>query len=146
MSTFLLHVHGFLPYLFVILMLVTLAMGVSSLNAGTFSLRQKLLARIVLILAHVQLIFGLAVLFLGDSARGAFATGMSTIMKTPELRLKFVEHPSMMIIAIALITIGFARAKRTTDSKTKNKNILIFYGLGFLLILSRIPYAAWFNL
>ncbi len=146
MSDILLQLHGLLPYLFLILMLATLAMSVSSLNKSTFTLRQMLLARIVLLLAHVQLLIGLAVLFLGDAARGAFANGMAEVMKTPELRVQYVEHPTTMILGIALITIGFARAKRAANGKAKNKNILIFYGIGLLLILSRIPYAAWFNL
>jgi hypothetical protein len=116
------------------------------LSSGKFTLRRMALARVTMILAHIQLIFGLGVLFLGDSAAAAMSQGMGNIMQTAELRLRFVEHPMMMVLAIALITIGFSRAKRAATNKAKNRNILLFYGIGFLLILSRIPYAAWFNL
>lgn len=146
MSELLLRIHSLLPYLFLVFMILVLAMSIGALSAGNFSIRQMLLARIVLILAHVQLLFGLAVLFLSDAAQATFSLGMGEIMKDAELRNRFVEHPMMMIIGVALITIGFSRSKRTAESKAKNKNILIFYGIGLLIILSRIPYAAWFNL
>jgi hypothetical protein len=51
-----------------------------------------------------------------------------------------------MLIAVALITIGYSRSKRVDNPKAKNRSILIFYGLGLVLILIRLPYAAWFNL
>jgi hypothetical protein len=48
-----------------------------------------------------------------------------------------------MILAVALITIGFARSKRANTDKKKARNILIFYAIGLLLILSRLPYQVW---
>jgi hypothetical protein len=84
-------------------------------------------------------------LFFGDFARAAWATGVGNVMKTPELRLALVEHPLTMIIGVALITIGFSRSKRAETDKAKNRNILIFFLIGLVLMLSRIPYQAWFN-
>ena len=60
-------------------------------------------------------------------------------------RLLALEHPFTNIIAIALITIGWSRHKKKTDDTAKFKSIAIFYGLGLLLILSRIPLGQWFN-
>jgi hypothetical protein len=60
-------------------------------------------------------------------------------------RLLAVEHPFTKIIAIVLITVGWSRHKKFVEGKKKFKNIAIFYGLGLLLILSRIPYGQWFN-
>jgi hypothetical protein len=146
MSDILIRLHSLIPYLFLVLMLLLLVMTIAGLSSGKFTLKQMALARVTLILAHIQLLFGLGVLFLGDAASAAMSQGMGQIMKTAELRLRFVEHPMMMIIAIALITIGFSRVKRASTNSAKNRNILIFFGIGLLLILSRIPYAAWFNL
>jgi hypothetical protein len=42
------------------------------------------------------------------------------------------------IIAIALITIGWSKHKKLMTSESKFKTFLFFYGLGLLLILSRI--------
>ena len=65
-------------------------------------------------------------------------------MKTKEVRLLAVEHPLMMIIAIVLITIGWSKHKKKTTDTAKFKMFAIFYGLGLLVILSRIPWNNWF--
>jgi hypothetical protein len=65
-------------------------------------------------------------------------------MKIPELRLTMLEHPLINIIGIVLITIGWSTHKKQESSNGKFKKIAIFYGLGLLLILSRIPWSLWF--
>jgi hypothetical protein len=60
-------------------------------------------------------------------------------------RLLAVEHPLINIVAVVLITIGWSRHKKFMEGNKKFKSIAIFYGLGLVLILSRIPWAQWFN-
>jgi len=145
MYDILLRIHSLTPYLFLVLMIVVLAMAINSLNKGKYGILQRSLGLITMILAHVQLLFGLLLLAFGDYARAAFSQGMGVIMKDPEIRLRLVEHPLTMLISVALITIGYSRSKRTESAKAKSRNILIFYGVGLVLILSRLPYSAWFN-
>jgi len=64
-------------------------------------------------------------------------------MSNAALRLTAVEHPLTNIIAIALITIGWSKHKKEESSNGKFKKIGIFYALGLVLILSRIPWANW---
>jgi len=66
-----------------------------------------------------------------------------SIMKDPTMRFKIIEHPLTMIIAIVLISIGYIKAKKLTDAKQANKTVLIFYILGLILILARIPWGTW---
>jgi hypothetical protein len=56
-----------------------------------------------------------------------------------------VEHPFINIVAIVLITIGWSKHKKVMGATAKFKKIAIFYGLGLLLILSRIPWGQWFS-
>jgi hypothetical protein len=55
-----------------------------------------------------------------------------------------------MIIAIILVTIGHAKAKRASEPAKKHKTILLFYAIGLILILASIPWpfrqlgAGWF--
>jgi hypothetical protein len=49
-----------------------------------------------------------------------------------------LEHPLINIIAIALITIGWSKHKNWW-LVNQNLRLFYFYGLGLLLILSRIP-------
>jgi hypothetical protein len=45
-----------------------------------------------------------------------------------------------MIIAIVLIQVGRSLSKKATDAMAKHRKAVIFYSIGFLLILSRIPW------
>lgn len=138
-------IHSLTPYLFLVLMVIVLVLAINGVNKGNYSIVQRSLGLIAMILTHLQLVFGLLLLFFGDYARSAFAQGMSMVMKDPEIRLRLVEHPLTMLISVALITIGYSRSKRADSPKAKSRNILIFYGIGLVLIISRLPYAAWFD-
>ncbi|WP_312696639.1 hypothetical protein [Sphingobacterium mizutaii] len=100
------------------------------------------IALIGLITAHLQLVVGLIVYFTQDLG---FASFSGANMKVSSARFYFLEHPLMMIIAIALITVGYSKSKKIADSKKANKTVLIFYIIALILILSRIPYpfTAW---
>lgn len=94
------------------------------------------------IFCHIQLTLGLILYFVSPNF-GAWAQG--GVMGNSLLRLLLVEHPFTNILAIALITIGWSRHKKATSSKAKFKSIAVFYTIGLLLILSRIPYELWLD-
>lgn len=141
MITGLQHLHSFLPYLLLTALLVSSILFLAKAKTANFSASDKRLALITLILSHLQLIIGLALYFLGP--KGYSYTSVEGFMKDPVLRLYAVEHISVMIIAIALITVGYSRAKRAENDPKKFRSLGIFYGLGLILALSRIPWDAW---
>ncbi|MEN1784457.1 MAG: hypothetical protein AAGF77_04880 [Bacteroidota bacterium] len=95
-----------------------------------------------LILSHLQLVIGLIVYFTSINGFKAIqALGMGGLNSAA--RLLAVEHPFTNIIAIILITVGWSRHKRKEAASAKFKNLGIFYALGLILILSRIPWGAW---
>jgi hypothetical protein len=65
-------------------------------------------------------------------------------MKDAALRLTSLEHPLVNIIAIALITIGWSKHKKGATNDAKFKSIALFYALGLILILARLPWSLWF--
>ena len=69
--------------------------------------------------------------------------GMGGVMKNSEARLYLVEHPTTNLIALFLITLGWSLHKRQTEDSKKFSRIAIFYSLGLVLLLSRIPWKAW---
>jgi len=97
-------------------------------------------ALIGLILSHIQLLVGLALYF-------ASPNGISNLsgetMKDSFARLLAVEHPFINILAIILITVGYSKAKKAVGTIGATKSIAVFYGIGLLLILSRIPWQVW---
>jgi NADH:ubiquinone oxidoreductase subunit 2 (subunit N) len=93
-----------------------------------------------LIATHIQLVVGMILYFV--SPLGSVVFGQ---MKDAALRLTSLEHPLTNLIAITLITIGWSKHKKATTNEAKFKSIAIFFGLGLLLILSRIPWSLWFK-
>jgi hypothetical protein len=45
-----------------------------------------------------------------------------------------------MFMAAALITIGYIRAKKAVNLSKRNSNLLLYFIISLLLILSRIPW------
>jgi uncharacterized protein (DUF486 family) len=74
----------------------------------------------------------------------ALITDAGAVMKDKSVRLLAVEHPILMILAIVFITIGWSKHKKKTTDAAKFKTFAIFYGIGLLLILSKIPWSNWF--
>lgn len=108
-------------------------------NFGNRDLRLSLFG---LIFSHIQLLLGLVVYFVSPYF-SAWENGMGAVMKNPTLRLYLVEHPTTNILAIVLITMGWSLHKKATNDRKKFFRIAIFYGIGTLLLLSRIPWQQW---
>jgi hypothetical protein len=122
-----------------LVVLVKAAMGLSSKSEFTESDRK--MGLFFMISNHTQLLIGLILyLFLSPFGLKAFQDFGSEVMKIAEYRKIAVEHLTTNLIAIALITIGHSKNKRAFNSAVKHKNALIFYGLGLVLLLSRIPW------
>lgn len=122
-----------------LIVLVKAAMGLSSKSEFTESDRK--MGLFFLISNHTQLLIGLILyLFLSPFGLKAFQDFGGEVMKIAEYRKIAVEHISTNIIAIILITMGYSKNKRAIDSAVRHKNALIFYGLGLVLLLSRIPW------
>lgn len=96
-----------------------------------------------LILSHLQLTIGLIIYFMSPFFSTLKELGMGAVMKDATLRLYLVEHPLTMIAAVTLITIGFSKHKKKTTAAEKFKTIGVFYSIALVLILSRLPWAAW---
>lgn len=99
-----------------------------------------------LIVTHIQLLIGLVLFFVSPLGLKSIQNlGMSGVMKDSVARLNAIEHPTVMIIVVILITIGYSKHKKKLVSKPKFKTLAIFYTLGLILLLSRIPWNQWFS-
>lgn len=84
-----------------------------------------------LISAHIQLLIGL-VLYFSEGWYKMSSAGSSAI------RYFKMEHISMMIIAIILITIGNSKSKKAIEGVAKHRTIAIFFGLALIIIIVSI--------
>ena len=136
--------HSLLAYAVLILLIVAVLNAVMGyIRQSDFSPRDFKLTLWALIATHTQVLLGLVLYFISPLGIKSFSSNGAQVMKDAALRLYAVEHISVMIIAAVLLTIGYAKQKRTEDSATKFKRISIFYAIALLLILSRIPWAIW---
>ncbi|WP_156308632.1 hypothetical protein [Sphingobacterium endophyticum] len=132
------HLHSTLAIVLLLALVIAIIITIAN-YAGNKPYNRKI-ALIGLISAHLQGVIGLVLYFTSPLGLSSFS---GENMKNSELRLYFLEHPLMMIIALVLITIGYSKAKKLTDQKAANKTVIIFYILGLILILSRIPWSTW---
>jgi len=128
------------------LALLVLVIAVFNSFSGWFAKREftakdKRIALFGLIATHLQLVIGFILYFV--SPKGLESLGQ---MEEAELRLTSLEHPLVNILAIILITIGWSRHKKAIASDLKFKSIFVFYLLGLVLILARLPWKAWFGI
>jgi predicted acyltransferase len=142
MYTGLQHLHSGIAYLALLALLIVIAlMLIGALSGREFSEKDRKIAMIAFIFCHIQLLVGLILYFVSPLGFQLLTGGGA--MSDPTARLTALEHPLINIIAIVLISIGYIRAKKMTVSKSKFRSIYMMYAIGFVLILSRIPWSAW---
>ena len=128
---------AYLALLVLVIAVINALMGLFSKKE--FTAKDRKIALFGLAGIHTQLLVGLILYFvspLGFSSLGNMAD--------KAIRLTSLEHPLINLIGITLITIGWMKHKKLTTSESKFKTFSIYYGLGLVLILSRIPWSLWF--
>ncbi|WP_010181997.1 hypothetical protein [Aquimarina agarilytica] len=138
-------VHSTWAYLVVtILVLATFNAIAGLVSKREYQAKDFRISLFALIVTHLQLVIGLVLLFVSGKILWFTDIPVKDIMRNAEMRLYNVEHPTVMILAIAALTIGYSKHKKKLTSTPKFKFLAIFYSLALLLVLSRIPWNAWF--
>jgi hypothetical protein len=140
MYTALLHIHSFLRWIALILLVIAVAKAISAWSSSNkiYTEGDRKLKLFALISVHTQLIIGFLLYFVSPKVQFNDHT-----MKDSTMRYFAMEHVLMMILAIILITIGYSKAKRLDIGFEKHKKIAIFYGLGLLTILISLAAAPY---
>ena len=139
-------IHSYWAYLVLALLIIATINAIIGLTQKKeFKDKDLRISLFALIVMHIQLLIGLGWYFMSPSYKILKEVGMGEAMKNSDLRLLSVEHPLMMIIAVVFITIGWSKHKKQTTDSGKFKTIAVFYGLGLLFVLSRIPWSQWFS-
>ncbi len=133
------HFHKGWAYLALFLLVVAVVNAIVGFTSKKeFTAKDRKIALFGLIGSHVQLLGGLILYFVSPLGLAGFS------MKVAEARLTSLEHPFINVVALVLITIGWSKHKRATTSELKFKSFAVFYTIGLLLILARIPWHLWF--
>ena len=141
MYTVLQTAHSVFAYIVLAVLFFAAVNAISGLISKRFFTAKDLrLSLFAMILSHMQLLIGFILYFV--SPLGFDALGN---MGDKALRLTSLEHPLINILALAVITIGWSKHKKEESHNGKYKKIAVFYTIGLVLILSRLPWASWFN-
>ena len=123
--------HSGWRYIVIVLLVLALITAISGwLGKKPYTEGNRKLNLFTLISAHIQLLLGLAVYFMNGWYKVDSSVAMGRYWK--------MEHISMMIFAIILITVGNARTKRFDSALAKHKNVAIYFTLALLIIFGAI--------
>lgn len=136
----LLHLHSALRYVVVILLIAAILKAFAGWFGNKYYTEtDRKLALFTMVSVHLQLVIGLILYFISPVVQSALAD-MGAAMKDTQLRFWAVEHIATNIIGIVLITVGYSTAKRAATDKAKFTRMAVFYLIGFVLIMSAIPW------
>ncbi|MAP54246.1 hypothetical protein [Altibacter sp.] len=140
-------IHSWWAYLVLFIVLIATINALAGYAGNKeYTPKDFRIALFALIVTHLQFLIGLILYFVSPlGLQNISNNGMGEVMKNSEFRLYAVEHPLIMIITVVLITIGYSKHKKKLVSKPKFKMLAIFYTLGLVFMLSRIPWQQWFN-
>jgi len=131
--------HSGWAYLALLLLVIAVVNAFIGLNSRKeFTEKDRKIALFALIFCHIQLTVGLILYFISPVGFELLGNMETTA------RLTSLEHPLINVLAIAAITIGWSKHKKIISNGAKFKSIAIFYAIGLILILIRIPWHLWF--
>jgi len=90
--------------------------------------------------AHIQLSIGIWLYFVSPIV-DYFLHNFKEAIHLRQIRFFGMEHSSMMLTGITIITIGSMKAKRKTTDKEKFKTMAIWFTVGLVIILANIPWS-----
>lgn len=141
MYTGLRHLHSILAYILLAALIFSVVyVFVQFVKKGSFTEKVRKIALVGFISAHLQLLIGLVLYIVSPVGLKLFS---AEAMGDSVSRLYVLEHPLTMIIAVVLISIGYIKAKKPGDDARRFKTIILFYTLGLILILLRLPWHVW---
>ena len=141
METGLLHLHNLLRWIILILLLLSIYKAyVGWKNKKVFSNSDRKTWLFTLIVAHITLLVGLYQWLWGRYGMLKIPSPEGGIMKSKFYRFFWVEHPTFMILAIIMITLGYGMAKKPLPDEVKYRRALWLFIVALLFILVAVPW------
>lgn len=140
MYSIILTLHSWVRWLVLISLLVAIYRAYRGwLLNKPFSKRDNAIRTITATTAHIQLVLGIVLYCISPVVR-YFLQYFKQAVHQREIRFFGMEHVTMMLIAIVLITIGSAKAKRKLSAQQKFKTMAIWFTIALVIIFLSIPW------
>lgn len=137
----LLVLHSWLRWLVLISLVVAIVRSFAATRSGrAFSRADNFIRHTTATIAHIQLMVGLALYFISPLV-SYFLHNFRTAVHDRQARFFGMEHIAVMVVAITVLTIGSAKAKRKPTDAQKHKAVFVWFTIALVLILTSIPWA-----
>jgi hypothetical protein len=143
MYTGLVHLHNFLRWVILLLLIVAIFRHLSGMTGKKpFTNGDRKTGTWLMITANVEFVLGLIQWFIGDWGYRLLenADGMGAVMKNASSRFWVIEHPIGMLIAVALISIGRGVAKKNIPDVNKHKRAFWLFLIALIVIIVSVPW------
>lgn len=126
------------------LVLVSLLFAIYQAYRGWFSRRafsafDNTVRHSTATIVHIQFTLGVILYFISPVV-SYFLENFNEAVHEREFRFFGMEHSLMMLVAVVLVTIGSAKAKRQSEARQKFKTMAVYFTIALLIILSSIPW------
>lgn len=134
-------VHSIMRYVILILIIWAIAVAAKGRkNDAPWATKLKKPAFYTMLAIDIQFLLGIylwVVRLLNDTQN---LSKLKIVVKAPVERAILMEHSLIMLIAIVLVHIGYAKAKKAATDQLKAKRIFNFYLIAVILIVIGVVY------
>lgn len=141
MFSFLLALHSIIRWLVLLSLLGAIGKSYRGLRSGqSFRKWDNRLRIITVTIAHLQVTLGLILYGLSPMVN-YFLNHFSEAVHMREIRFFGMEHITMMVIAVIVLTIGSAKTGKRKTDRDKFKTMLVWFTVAFIIIFLSIPWS-----
>ncbi len=139
MHSVLLLSHNALRWLILVAGVLTIVRAVQGLRGDRPYAAARRVGVLFMVSLHVQLLTGLLLFVVSPFIVAAMAD-MKATMADSATRFFVAEHPTLMVIAVVVMTVGSIVAKNAAEDAARHRKLLVFAVVTMLLLLAGIPW------
>ena len=141
MGSFVLPLHSLFRWLVLSGLIYTiLRAGMALRSRRSFTRTDEALRHWTATIAHIQLVIGCILYFTSPLVKLFFSHFKGGSIARRELTFFGVVHVSLMFMAIVVITIGSALARRKEADRDKFRTLLLWFSIALVLLFIAIPW------
>lgn len=139
MHAILLHSHNLLRWVVLVLGVLALLKAYQGISGDRPYAAARRIGVFFTASLHLQLLLGLALFVTSPFIKQAMSD-MKATMGDPGTRFFVAEHPTVMVAAVVLMTIGGIVAKNAANDSARHRKALVFIAITMLMLLWGIPW------
>ena len=139
MHAALLHTHNLLRWVVLIAGVYAVIKAASGLSGDRPYASARRASAIFMGSVHVQLLLGLLLFLFSPTVKEAMRD-MAATMADADARFVIAEHPTLMVLAAIVVTVGSIVAKGRATDAARHKSATIFMSVTLAMLLWGIPW------